>query len=39
MVMMEETAKARTSGLGFSLHSEIVAPYILKYGSEAQKAN
>ncbi|MEO7851128.1 MAG: acyl-CoA dehydrogenase family protein [Rubrivivax sp.] len=38
MVMMEETAKARTSGLGFSLHSEIVAPYILKYGSDAQKA-
>ncbi len=39
MVMMEETAKARTSGLGFSLHSEIVAPYILKYGTEQQKTN
>jgi acyl-CoA dehydrogenase len=39
MVMMEETARARTTGLGFSLHSEIVAPYILKYGSDAQKAN
>ena len=39
MVMMEETARAHTSGIGFSLHSEIVAPYILKYGSEAQKAN
>jgi acyl-CoA dehydrogenase len=39
MVMMEETSKARTTGLGFSLHSEIVAPYILKYGSEEQKAN
>jgi acyl-CoA dehydrogenase len=39
MVMMEETAKARTSGLGFSLHSEIVAPYILKYGSDEQKKN
>jgi acyl-CoA dehydrogenase len=39
MVMMEEVARARTSGLGFSLHSEIVAPYILKYGSEAQKSN
>jgi acyl-CoA dehydrogenase len=37
MVLIEETAKARTSGLGFSLHSEIVAPYILKYGSEPQK--
>ena len=39
MVMMEETARARTTGLGFSLHSEIVAPYIFKYGSEAQKTN
>ncbi len=39
MVMMEETARAHTSGIGFSLHSEIVAPYILKYGSEVQKAN
>ena len=39
MVMMEETAKARTSGLGFSLHSEIVAPYLLKYGTDEQKAN
>ena len=39
MVMMEETSKARTTGLGFSLHSEIVAPYILKYGTEEQKAN
>ncbi len=37
LVMMEETAKARTSGLGFSLHSEIVAPYILRYGSDEQK--
>jgi alkylation response protein AidB-like acyl-CoA dehydrogenase len=36
---MEETSKARTTGLGFSLHSEIVAPYIFKYGSEEQKAN
>ncbi len=39
MVMMEETSKARTTGLGFSLHSEIVAPYLLKYGSEEQKQN
>ncbi len=39
MVMMEETSKARTTGLGFSLHSEIVAPYILKYGTEQQKAS
>jgi acyl-CoA dehydrogenase len=37
MVMMEETSKARTTGLGFSLHSEIVAPYLLKYGTDEQK--
>ena len=37
VVMMEEIARANTSGLGFGLHSEIVAPYILHYGSEEQK--
>ncbi len=37
MVMMEEVAKVHASGLGFGLHSEIVAPYILRYGTEAQK--
>jgi len=37
MVMMEESAQARTTGLGFSLHSEIVAPYLLKYGTDEQK--
>ena len=37
MVQMEETARANTSGLGFSLHSEIVAPYIEHYGSDEQK--
>ena len=38
MVMMEETARAHATGLGFSLHSEIVAPYLLRYGSDDQKA-
>ncbi|MFG6448855.1 acyl-CoA dehydrogenase family protein [Roseateles sp. BYS180W] len=37
VVIMEEVARAGASGLGFSLHSEIVAPYILAYGSESQK--
>ncbi|MGH1358118.1 MAG: acyl-CoA dehydrogenase family protein [Burkholderiaceae bacterium] len=37
MVMMEENARAHASGLGFGLHSEIVAPYLFKYGSDAQK--
>ena len=34
---MEELARAGTTGIGFGLHSEIVAPYILHYGTEAQK--
>jgi acyl-CoA dehydrogenase len=37
VVMFEEIARAGTSGLGFGLHSEIVAPYILHYGSADQK--
>ena len=37
VVQMEEVARAGCSGIGYSLHSEIVAPYILHYGSEAQK--
>ncbi|OZG72225.1 acyl-CoA dehydrogenase [Hahella sp. CCB-MM4] len=36
-VVAEEIAKFGLSGIGFSLHSDIVAPYILHYGSEAQK--
>jgi len=37
IVVMEEVARANATGLGFGLHSEIVAPYILHYGSEEQK--
>ena len=36
-VLMEEVARANTSGIGFGLHNDIVAPYILHYGTEAQK--
>ena len=36
-IVMEEQARVGASGLGFSLHSDIVAPYILGYGSEDQK--
>ena len=39
VIQMEELARAGTSGIGYSLHSEIVAPYILHYGTEAQKAH
>ncbi len=37
VAQMEEIARAGFSGIGFGLHSEIVAPYILHYGTEAQK--
>ncbi|UJW82843.1 acyl-CoA dehydrogenase family protein [Hydrogenophaga sp. SL48] len=37
VAQMEEIARAGVSGIGFGLHSEIVAPYILHYGTEAQK--
>jgi acyl-CoA dehydrogenase len=37
MIFLEELSRANTTGVGFHLHSEIVAPYILHYGSEEQK--
>ncbi|PHS05136.1 MAG: acyl-CoA dehydrogenase [Blastopirellula sp.] len=37
MVVMEELAHAGAMGPGFPLHSDIVAPYILHYGTEALK--
>jgi alkylation response protein AidB-like acyl-CoA dehydrogenase len=36
-VQMEELARGGFTGIGFGLHSEIVAPYILHYGTEEQK--
>ncbi|HAX08697.1 MAG TPA: acyl-CoA dehydrogenase, partial [Marinobacter hydrocarbonoclasticus] len=36
-VIMEEISRAGLSGIGWGLHSDIVAPYILNYGSEEQK--
>ncbi len=36
-VVIEELARAGASGPGFSLHTDIVAPYILHFGSEDQK--
>jgi len=38
MVLFEEQARINNSSLGFGLHSEIVAPYLLNYGSDALKA-
>jgi acyl-CoA dehydrogenase len=36
-VLIEELARANATAVGFTTHSEIVANYILAYGSEAQK--
>jgi alkylation response protein AidB-like acyl-CoA dehydrogenase len=37
VVQMEELNRAGFTGIGFTLHSEIVAPYLLHYGTEDQK--
>ncbi len=37
VIVFEEVARLGVNGLGFGLHSEIVAPYILRYGSDEQK--
>lgn len=37
VIQMEELARGGFSGVGFGLHSEIVAPYVLHYGTEDQK--
>lgn len=38
VIMAEEQGRIGASGPGFMLHSEIVAPYIFKYGSDEQKS-
>ncbi|WP_411883162.1 acyl-CoA dehydrogenase family protein [Polaromonas sp. YR568] len=37
VIQMEELGRGGFTGIGYGLHSEIVAPYILHYGTEAQK--
>lgn len=37
-IIAEEIARAGTGGITFSLHSDIVAPYIAHYGTDEQKA-
>jgi alkylation response protein AidB-like acyl-CoA dehydrogenase len=37
VIVMEEAARINATGLGWGLHSEIVAPYLLHYGSETLK--
>ncbi|MFJ2988521.1 acyl-CoA dehydrogenase family protein [Collimonas sp. NPDC087041] len=36
-IVLEELARANASGIGWPLHSDIVAPYLLRYGSEELK--
>lgn len=36
-ILLEELARFNLTGPNFPLHSEIVAPYLLNYGTEAQK--
>lgn len=36
-VMIEELARVNATAVGFTTHSEIVAHYLLSYGTEAQK--
>ena len=36
-VLVEEVARSGVSGPGFHLHSDIIAPYIERLGTEAQK--
>lgn len=38
-IMIEELAKLGLSGPAFHIHSEIVAPYIETYGTQAQKTH
>lgn len=37
-VLVEEVARSNISGPGFHLHSDIIAPYIERLGTESQKA-
>jgi acyl-CoA dehydrogenase len=37
VVELEELARGGFTGIGYGLHSEIVAPYILRHGTSAQK--
>jgi alkylation response protein AidB-like acyl-CoA dehydrogenase len=36
-IVWEEQSYAYASGVGWSLHSEIVAPYLLHWGTEEQR--
>ncbi len=37
VIVQEEIARAGASGLGFAIHTDIIVPYLIHYGTEAQK--
>ncbi len=39
VILFEEAARGNAGGLGWSLHSEIVAPYLLHYGNDHIKSH
>ena len=39
VIVVEELAKIGASGPGFAVHSDIVTPYFINYGSEKQKSS
>ena len=38
VIITEETAAGRYSGIGFGLHNDVVAPYLLRLANDEQKA-
>lgn len=36
-IVIEELARANFLGIGFSIHSDMVSPYLLNFGTDAQK--
>src|SRR5690606_29833584 len=36
-IITEETSRQQYSGLGFSLHNDVIAPYLLELANEEQK--
>jgi alkylation response protein AidB-like acyl-CoA dehydrogenase len=38
VILTEETTAGRYSGIGFGLHNDVVAPYLLRLANEEQKA-
>src|SRR5437763_14595657 len=37
VVITEENVRARASGIGFGLHNDVVAPYLLELATDEQK--